>query len=70
MSNNRDIVNHLVEMFSKFTTYPDNRIAREDFKEFEKYSIGYIKKTLTVSREAAQKDFTWFTDKLSVTIID
>jgi Ca2+-binding EF-hand superfamily protein len=70
MSNNRDVVNHLTEMFSKFTTYSDNRISRQDFKEFEKYSIGYIKKELSVTRDAAQKDFTWFTHKLNVTIID
>ena len=70
MSNNRDVVNHLVEMFQKFTTYSDNRITKNDFKEFEKYSIGYIKKELAITKEAAQQDFSWFTNKLNVVIVD
>lgn len=70
MSNNRDVVNHLVEMFQKFTTYSDTRITKNDFKEFEKYSIGYIKKELAITKEAAQHDFSWFTNKLNVVIVD
>lgn len=40
--------------------YLNFTITREQYKEFEKYSIGLIKKTFKVNTAKAESIFSWF----------
>lgn len=69
MSNNREIIQHLLEMLEKFSGEPGRTISESNFLDFEKYAINYLKKNLSVTREAAVSEFRWLVNKYSISVV-
>ena len=68
MPNNREIIQHLLEMLTKFSGREDTTISREDFKDYEKYSISYLKKNLHLEKTEAITEFNWFVQRSNIII--
>ncbi len=69
MSNNREIIQHLLEMMEKFSGEPGRVISESNFSDFEKYAISYLKKNLSVTRESAISEFNWFVNKYHISVV-